>query len=212
MPETTRIKICGITSIDEIYWLNHFCPDYAGFVFTESRRQVNPEFAAKLGKELALSIKRVGVFVDLEPVRAAKISEMTGLDVIQLHGREDSFYIDQLRSIIRPGIEIWKALRVDAVHMPDESVIRSMHMDRLLLDTYVDGVPGGTGRCFDWKLVSQMDIKLPIILAGGLHPGNVKDAIQQASPFAVDTSSGVESGGRKDKEKLQAFIEAIKSS
>ena len=212
MPGMTKIKICGITSMDEVYWLNHFCPDYAGFVFTESRRQVSPEFAANLGKELALSIKKVGVFVDLEPVRAAKISEMTGLDVIQLHGREDSFYIDQLRSIIRPGIEIWKALRIDAFHMPDDRMLRSINIDRLLLDTYVDGASGGTGRCFDWKLVSQMDTGYPIVLAGGLHPGNVKDAIQQASPFAVDTSSGVESGGRKDKEKLQAFIEAIKSS
>lgn len=206
----TLVKICGITDKKEIGYMNKYRPDYAGFVFAGSRRQVTPEQAVELEAGLAPGIKTVGVFVDYEVELVADIVERTGLQAVQLHGSEDGRYIEMLRSLLKPGLEIWKALRVDAGHIPEIELLRSLAVDRLLLDTYVEGAQGGTGKCFDWGLVSHLDTALPIILAGGLNPGNVRQAIERASPYAVDTSSGVESSGVKDEQKLQAFIEAVR--
>lgn len=210
MLNMTKVKICGITNRIEVGCLNQYKPDYAGFVFAKSRRQVTPEQAAELGFGLAPVIKRVGVFVDHEVQMVANIAQKAGLDVVQLHGDENGGYIEVLRALLMPGTEIWKGFRLDAVHMPQPDLLFSMDIDRLLLDTYVEGNQGGTGKCFDWRLVSQLDTALPIVLAGGLNQGNVRDAIEQASPFAVDISSGVESEGIKDERKLKAFIDVVR--
>lgn len=206
----TKVKICGITNLKEISFLNKYLPEYTGFVFAKSRRQVTPEQAAELGAGLSPVIKRVGVFVDHEAELVADITEQAGLDAVQLHGGESSRYIEVLRSLLKPGIEIWKAIRVDNDHIPDPVMIGSMGVDRLLLDTYVNDAYGGTGKCFDWRLVSKICLDLPIILAGGLRPDNVRQAMEQAMPFAVDTSSGVESEGLKDDNKILTFIEAVR--
>ena len=206
----TRIKICGITNRKEIGFLNKYQPEYAGFVFAKSRRQVSVEQAAELVTELAPVVKRVGVFVDDDVEQVAAIAESAGLDAVQLHGNENGQYTRVLRSLLKPGTEIWKALRMDEEHLPVYELLSSMDIDRLLLDTYVEGSNGGSGKCFDWRLVSKLETTLPIVLAGGLNPGNVKQAIGQISPYAVDTSSGVESDGVKDEQKLKAFIEAVR--
>ncbi len=194
----------------EISFLNRYLPDYAGFVFAKSRRQVTPAQAVELGTELLPAVKRVGVFVDCGVKMIADIVETTGFDAVQLHGGEDCHYIELLRSLLKPGIEIWKALRMDESRMPEPGLLKSKHVDRLLLDTYAESAYGGTGKCFEWSLVSQLDTALPIVLAGGLRPDNVRRAIEQASPFAVDTSSGVEREGVKDDQKMYAFIKAVR--
>lgn len=226
----TRVKICGITDKSEITFLNKYLPDYVGFVFAAGRHKVTPEFAAGLAAGLAPAIKKTGVFVDMGPGQVAAIAEITGLDAIQLHGSEDDEYIRTLRLMMKSGIEIWKALRIggDSTdvriggermdvrigggHIPCPVCINSLSADKLLLDTFVPNCPGSTGRTFDWRLAMQLKrlTKLPIILAGGLHPGNVQQAAATVSPYAVDTSSGVESGGVKDERKVKAFIEAAR--
>lgn len=210
----TKIKICGITNMIETDFLNKCLPDYAGFVFAKSRRQVTSEVASELCTGLVPHIKRVGVFVNHEAELVADIAREVGLDAVQLHGSENRLYIELLRSLLKNGTEVWKALRVDAEHMPSPDLIQSMDIDRLLLDTYVEDTHGGTGKCFDWSLVSQlvtqMETPLPIVLAGGLKPENVRQAMESALPFAVDTSSGVETEGIKDVQKLLAFIEAVR--
>ncbi len=206
----TKVKICGITNSMEIGFLNKYMPDYAGFVFAKSRRQVTPEQALKLGAGLSSGVRKVGVFVNHEVKLAARIAKQTGLDVLQLHGEEDKNYIDQLRPLLKQGVEIWKALRIDALHMPEPGMLSRLDIDRLLVDTYIAGTSGGTGQCFDWGLLVKLESAWPIVLAGGLTPENAGQAVRQASPYAADTSSGVESEGIKDEQKLRAFIEAVR--
>lgn len=216
----TKIKICGITQSIEIEYLNRYLPDYAGFVFAESKRRVTAEKAAALSSCLAQGIKKVGVFVDMEPESIAAIATQVGLDVLQLHGYEDGEYIRTLRPLLKPGTEIWKAVRVASGHTIDSlaaSVATSdsglaplEEADKILLDSYLPGSFGGTGKTFDWTLASRFGSALPIILAGGLNPDNVREAIEQVRPFAVDTSSGVEGEGIKNEYKLKAFIEAVR--
>ena len=207
----TKIKICGIKNSEELRISNKYRPDYIGFVFAAgSRRQLKPSQAAELGEKLMPGIKKVGVFVDSDAFHTADIAAQTGLDAVQLHGNEDGRYIKLLRSLIKPGTEIWKALRIGAGHLPQPCLPGEMEIDRLLLDTYVAGIPGGTGRSFDWEVVPQLDTGIPVVLAGGLCPGNVSEAIKQALPYAVDTSSGVEHEGKKDENKIRAFIKAVR--
>ncbi len=204
----TKIKICGITQSAEIEYLNKYIPDYAGFVFANSKRRVAAEKAAFLSANLAQEIKKVGVFVDMEPADAAIIAAQVGLDVLQLHGSEDEEYIKTLRPLLRRGTEIWKAVRVSSDL--ENYGFPAAQTDRILLDSYVPGSPGGTGKTFDWTLASRFDSALPVVLAGGLNADNVRQAIEQVRPFAVDTSSGVESDGIKNEFKLKAFIKAVR--
>ena len=242
----TKVKICGITNITEIDFLNKYLPDYIGFVFAASKRRVTAEKAADLAAGLSPAIRKVGVFVDMELEKAAAISALVGMDALQLHGSEDASYIVALRRLLKPGTEIWKAVRMGGGISPgrsselggsadtagghlqsDEALVLgskgsnlghvyeslgSYSADRLILDTYIADRSGGTGKTFDWGLAQQLGkhIPLPIILAGGLNPGNVRRAIEQVSPFAVDTSSGVEGDGMKDEVKVRNFIETVR--
>lgn len=203
-----KIKICGITQITEIEYLNKCLPDYAGFVFAKSKRRVTADAAAILSAYLTQEIKKVGVFVDMDPASAALIAAQVGLDVLQLHGSEDEGYIGTLRPLLKPGTEIWKAVRVS----PTTRLIPLAKADRILLDSYLPDCPGGSGKAFDWTLASQFRSTLPVILAGGLNPNNVRQAIDLVQPFAVDVSSGVEGEGAKDQHKLKAFIEAVRQT
>ncbi len=204
----TKIKICGITQSAEIEYLNRYMPDYAGFVFAKSKRSVDADKAAILSVRLRQEIKKVGVFVDMEPASAAIIAAQVGLDVLQLHGSEDEEYIETLRTLLKPGTEIWKAVRVS----PDLVIhgFPAAKADKILLDSYVPGCPGGSGKTFDWTLASRFASVIPLVLAGGLNPDNVREAIERVRPFAVDTSSGVEGEDMKDEYKLKAFIKAVR--
>ncbi len=208
----TRIKICGITCDNDIRIVNKYLPDYAGFVFAESRRRVSAETAKNLGCGLDPRIKKAGVFVDMDLEQLAEIAEKAGLEVVQLHGNETQDYIDRLRMKLHTGMQnrtqIWKAVRVS-----DKSSLRELsryRADFFLTDTYVKGKQGGSGVRFDWSLLSDFEERNKIIMAGGLTPDNVNEAVSTIRPFGVDVSSGVEMDGKKSDRLVGEFIRRVR--
>lgn len=205
-----RVKICGITAEKDVEILNRYLPDYAGFVFAKSRRQLTAEQAGRLGAKLADSIKKVGVFVNAVQDEIIEAVSVARLDAVQLHGDETREYLDQLRYRLGEGIEIWKAIRVK-----DDGSLNGLDVysaDRYLLDAFADNSYGGSGKIFDWKYAEAAGTRRCILLAGGLNPDNVAAAIKTAKPFAVDVSSGVESDGSKDETKVRYFMNAVKEA
>lgn len=199
----TKIKLCGMMGEQDIAIANILCPDYIGFVFAPwSKRYVTPDVAASMRKQLRPEITAVGVFVDEELSRVAELLEQGVIDMAQLHGREDEDYIRELKA--RTG----KAL-IKSVCMENEADIwkaEKCPADYVILDSG----RGGTGKHFDWKLAAQ--VKRPYFLAGGLTAGTVREAVEMLRPYAVDVSSGIETAGRKDAEKMRAFVTAARSA
>jgi phosphoribosylanthranilate isomerase len=201
----TKVKICGLTRIEEIRAANRFHPDYIGFVFAKSRRQINAKTARELKNALDSGIKAVGVFVDEEIDTIVSLVQSGILDAVQLHGNEEEEYINRLRRAI--SVPIIKTVNVQS----REQILCASHLpcDYLLLDTYLPGKRGGSGKCFDWDLIPA--IKKPYFLAGGLDNRNVADAIKKLHPYCVDVSSGVETDGHKDSAKMAEFINQVRS-
>jgi len=197
----TQVKICGLTRPEDIRCVNRLRPSYIGFIlnFEKSRRNLAPSEAAGLRRSLAPGIRAVGVMVDQPIDTAVELAHKVGLDVIQLHGGEDDSYIAALRA--RAGVPVWKAFRVRTAADLDSA--RRSAADQVLLDNGY-----GTGETFLWDLADGFD--RPFILAGGLTPLNVADAIRQLKPSLVDVSSGVETDGRKDPQKIAAFMDAVR--
>ena len=182
----TKIKLCGMQREEHIEWANEAGCDYIGFVFAPSRRQISREVAADLRRRVNPAIAVVGVFVD-EPVEhIIRIAEEGIIDLIQLHGREDEAYLRALRSVCSLPI-------IKAVCNPHTTLVESSTADYILLD----GAKGGSGKMFDWRQASGYD--KPIFLAGGLHAGNLENAIRTVCPYAVDMSSGLEERGEKQR-------------
>ncbi len=197
------IKICGIRRFEDIEIINKYKPDYIGFVFAESRRQVTPEFAAELSAGLDKSVKTVGVFVNAPKAEVENTAKIAGLSAVQLHGDETAEYIRGLSV----DCEIWKAVRLrDGDDIPDFD-----GADKILLDKFKDTGYGGSGEAFDWSKVGKIKTQKPIILAGGLNENNVKKGIEIFSPYGVDVSSGVETDGFKDEIKIKRFTEAVRA-
>ncbi|MGC8545926.1 MAG: phosphoribosylanthranilate isomerase [Athalassotoga sp.] len=201
----TKIKICGLRRIEDIEYANRLRPDYVGFVFSQSKRIVSKEKAKTLIASLDAGIKRVGVFVNEKMDFVYDITTSLNLDVIQLHGDEDESYIGNLKKIF--DTEIWKALRVKA----SEDLVFETNADKILIESFVKGAYGGTGISFDWNSVKNFEFRKPLILAGGLNTSNVEEGIRKVRPYAVDVSSGVETDGYKDFEKMKEFIEKVRS-
>ena len=199
----TRIKLCGLTRPCDIQWANALLPDYIGFVFArKSRRWVSPEEAKALREGLDADIRAVGVFVNASPEAVAALLNNDVIDMAQLHGNEDEAYIRSLRRLTdKPLIQ---AFRVDGP--ADLERACQSPADHILLDNG----PGGTGAAFDWALLKDFD--RPYFLAGGLEPGNVAQAVRAIRPFAVDVSSGIETGGVKDVMKMTAFVSAVRNA
>ena len=197
----TKIKLCGLSRPCDIETANRLLPEYIGFVFApKSKRYVPPETAAALTGLLHPSIQAVGVFVREEPEQVARLLRDGIIDIAQLHGGEDAAYVRVLRRLTdRP---ILQAFRVDSA--ADVAAAQKSEADMILLDAGA----GGTGTAFDWTLLR--DIRRPYFLAGGLHPGNVREAMERLSPYAVDVSSGIETDGRKDADKMEAFMRAVR--
>jgi Phosphoribosylanthranilate isomerase len=197
----TKIKICGIKRECDAIMLNRAAPDYAGFVFYEgSRRFVSADMALRLRELTKPEIKTVGVFVNA-PVEI--ISDLYGsriIDIVQLHGDEDEEYISGLRRVSE-GTEVWKAYKVRSQRDIEEAAKSSA--DMVLLDNGY-----GTGERFDWGFIRGFP--RPFILAGGLTPENIGQAIEKLHPFAVDVSSGVETLGVKDEDKILAAVKAVR--
>lgn len=201
--ETAKIKICGLFRPCDAEYVNVALPDYAGLVFYEkSRRRVAPEQARELRAAISPAIKTVGVFVNAPKEQIAALRRENVIDAVQLHGGEGDAYMMELRSII-PGVPIWKAYKIRAAS--DLEAAAKSAADMVLLDNGY-----GTGEPFDWSLIGSFP--RPFILAGGLTPDNIPDAISRFHPYAVDISSGVESGGVKDKNKIFATVAAARRS
>ncbi len=202
----SKIKICGLFRPEDIAAVNKAKPDYAGFVFAPSRRQVSPDHAARLIAQLDPSILPVGVFVNESPAAVARIAARAGLRVLQLHGEEDAAYLAQLRSLT--DCEVWKAVRVkDAGSL---STMEGLNVERFLLDAYIKGEYGGCGESFRWELLNGLD-RRDFILAGGLHEGNLGEALRTVRPHCVDLSSGAETKGLKDARKIETLVSIARS-
>ncbi len=197
----TKIKICGLYRDQDIDYVNEARPDYAGFIlhFPKSHRNLDVDRALKLRNRLLSQIRAVSVFVDQPMETLIFTAERLRADVIQLHGQEGDDYIKELRE--KTGREIWKAFKVRCEE--DLVAASSCKADMVLLDNGY-----GTGQTFDWSLLQAFD--RPFILAGGLTPFNISDAIGRLKPTAVDLSSGVETEGRKDRKKIMAAVRAAR--
>ena len=210
----TRIKICGIREGVHALAAVEAGVDFIGFVFAPVRRQVSPVKAREIVdtvKKSSSAIKPVGVFVDAPASEVNRIADFCGLDLVQLSGNESWEYC---RQIARPVI---KAIRIGQQRPEDINTeltvgLKTLSPQRfiILLDSQVEGKYGGTGITFNWKLAQQVTKEFPVIIAGGLNPENVAQAIEIATPWGVDVSSGVETDGTKDIAKIKAFIEAVR--
>ncbi len=201
----TAIKICGLSRTSDIEAANRLHPDYIGFVFADSHRQISEEQAQKLREKLDPTIQTVGVFVNEDIQRIVELCQQSLIDLVQLHGDEDGDYIRQLKDRIPNKI-------IKAVRVRDRKDVEASHdydCDYILFDSFRYQTYGGSGTSFDWSLLSN--VEKPFFLAGGLHYDNISKAIQQCNPYCVDVSSGVESGGVKDPEKMMEFMTRIKS-
>ena len=202
-----RSKICGITRIEDALAAAHAGADAIGLVFyAKSPRAVNVQQARAIIAALPPFVTTTGLFVNASRCELGEILDAVPLDLLQFHGDETPAecegyhrpYIKALR--VRPGDDLQAACRA------------YRNASGILLDTFVAGVPGGTGEAFDWSLVPE-HLDKPIVMAGGLHAGNVAQAITQVKPWAVDVSGGVESSkGIKDHGKIDAFIKAVRGS
>ena len=196
----TKIKLCGLSRICDIEAANRLKPEYIGFVFLpKSKRYVTYEKAKELKSLLSPDIKVVGVFVDESAEIVARLLNDGTIDIAQLHGGEDEEYISRLRKLT--GKPIIKAFRIES----EEDIARAekSSADHILLDSGM-----GPGKVFDWSLIQS--IKRPYFLAGGLDCDNVGEAIKKLRPYAVDVSSGIETNGLKDKEKMAAFVAKVR--
>lgn len=197
----TKIKICGLSRECDIDFVNETKPDYAGFVvnFPKSRRNVSHDRARELASRLSLEITPVGVFVDERPEVIAELVSCGAIRAAQLHGSEDEEYIKNLRALCR--CEIIQAFRVK----DEEGVRRAARSsaDYVLLDG-----GQGEGRRFDWRLAENFP--RPCFIAGGLGAENAAEVMEKLRPFALDMSSGVETDGFKDLEKIRAAVAAVR--
>ena len=199
-----RVKVCGITNLDDALAAVSYGADALGFIFAPSPRQIDPKQVRDIALQIPPFVTRVGVFVDVTLETVRQLRTDCHLDAIQLHGQEDDEYITAL------GGQVIKAIRMKDADSVREGMYPSA---ALLLDTYRPNQVGGTGQTFDWALARKPSQQRPVILAGGLNPENIKQAIKAVGPYAVDVSSGVESApGRKDHEKLARFINRAKTN
>lgn len=202
------IKICGITSKEEIQSINEVKPDYIGFVFAESKRKVSVDEAKELSNALNKGIKIVGVFRNNSEEEIINVLSKVPLDVIQLHGDEDNEFINRLRE--KSKVEIWKAITVTS--RSDMEKALKYKVNTLVLD----GSIPGSGNVFNWDNLKDININKKIFLAGGINENNVLEAINKVKPDGIDTSSGVEvideKGRRKDKQKMKRLIRKVREN
>lgn len=197
-----KVKICGLRRPEDIEAANAAKPDYVGFIFVEgTKRYVEPIQAAQFRKDLAGDIQTVGVFVNARIEKIVAICKAGIIDVIQLHGEEDATYIDQLKGQVDQEI-------IKSVAVGDDLVVAPNQADYLLFDS-LSPSRGGSGKIFDWQMVSAYQEK-PFFLAGGLGVENIEEALKVVRPYAVDASSSLETDGVKDPVKMQEFVAKIR--
>ncbi len=194
----SRIKICGLSRIEDIEYVNCAKPDYAGFVinFPKSHRNVPLGRLVELSHMVDKDIKKVGVFVNQEAEEIARIAEMAELDYIQLHGNEDEAYIEYIKNITK--VPVIKAFVIK--EKEDVRKAKASKADYILLDS-----GQGSGQDFDWRLLEEID--RDFFLAGGISTENIETALRNVKPYAVDVSSGVETSGIKDIKKIMDIVQ-----
>ncbi len=202
-----RVKICGITTVQDAKAAMDLGADAIGVIFARSPRRVTQKLAAQISRAVGPWIAVLGVFVDEAPAEIRRLVRECHLSAVQLHGRETPKRVESLE-----GVKVIKAFHVSEGFRPSEmAAYRSA--DAFLFDTKVPGQSGGTGVIFDWKILDQFRSDKPFIISGGLHPGNVAQAIRYFKPYGVEVSSGVEkSAGKKDLKKIREFIRNAKKS
>lgn len=202
---SVRVKICGITRVEDALAAAQSGADAIGFVFWEkSARYITPQQVREIASALPPFVDKVGVYVNPTREWVEETASAAGLTLLQFHGDEDPAFCEQF---LLPYI---KAIRVQEGLDLLQYANQFRHARGLLLDTYAASMPGGTGHVFDWNLIPQ-NLPMPLILSGGLHPDNVRQAIEKTQPWAVDVSTGVEaSKGIKDKNKIAAFMQGVK--
>ena len=218
---TPKVKMCGISKVETIPAVVEAKPDYMGLVFAPSKRQVtvdqakilveelNRGYAKKYGSDTEHdkndTIKTVGVFVNETVDNLVTIANEANLDAVQLHGDEDEAFIQSLKE--RTNVEVWKAIQIRTAADTEKWIDSSA--DMLLFDAYHKDERGGTGEVFDWSSLDAFE--RPFMLAGGIDSTNVARAIRTVRPYGIDISSGIETNGVKDDEKITAFIKIVKS-
>ena len=192
----TKVKICGLSTKEAVKTAVSVGADYIGFVFAPSKRQVTVEQAIELAKFIPSHIQKVGVFVSPSRAELLEAVDKVGLDFVQVHGQ----VVDKLFENLPCG-------SIQAVQVDGDGHVPNSQADYLLFDAPV----AGSGQTFDWGRLDTTELAQPFFIAGGLNEDNVARAIQHFSPFAVDVSSGVETNGQKDHEKIRRFIERVKN-
>lgn len=202
-----RVKICGITDAAEADAAAAAGADAVGFVFAPSRRQIGAVRARQVAAALPPFVTRVGVVVNEPLERLRALVEGVGLDAVQLHGDEPPAYC---AAVATWGVRVIKAVPV--VGPLDLERLRAYRAAAVLLDAHRPGQRGGTGQAFDWRLAAPVARAVRVVLSGGLRPETVAEAVHIVRPYAVDVSSGVETGGRKDPAKMAAFVAAARAA
>ena len=192
----TKVKICGLSTKEAVKTAVSAGADYIGFVFAPSKRQVTVEQAIELVKFIPSHIQTVGVFVSPSRAELLEAVDKVGLDFAQVHGQ----VVDKLFENLPCG-------SIQAVQIDEGGHVPNSQADYLLFDAPV----AGSGQTFDWGQLDTTELSQPFFIAGGLNEDNVEEAIQHFTPYAVDVSSGVETNGQKDHEKIRRFIERVKN-
>ena len=213
----TKVKICGLSEIEPALVAGRAGADFVGLVFAPSKRRVSPEEALPI-VEAVHSLRPcpavVGVFVNSPFQEVNQIANYCQLDLVQLSGDETWEYCQQIEKPVIKAIHVshrWSAEELLA-HLENGQRIPGSQSPIYLLDTLVEHQYGGTGQVFAWEIARQVTTKFPVVIAGGLHPGNVGQLVASLKPWGVDVSSGVETDGVKDVEKIKAFVKAVRST
>jgi phosphoribosylanthranilate isomerase len=206
-----RIKICGITQIQQGQEIAALGATTLGFICVKlSPRYVTPEQIKIIIQNLPAEIEKIGIFADHQPAEIASVVATANLTGVQLHGAESPNFCAQLRQIISSDIELIKAFRIKTAESLNDTEAYINYVDTLLLDAYHPQMLGGTGKTIDWQDLQQFNPTLPWMLAGGLTPDNVSDALSRLQPDGIDLSSGVErSPGDKDMFKVAQLFEQL---
>lgn len=206
----TRIKICGITNLEDARYASGALVDYLGFIFYEkSPRFIDPAEAGAIINWIE-GPEKVGVFVNQSIDEVNTIAKQSGLDFVQLHGDESLEYCQLIDKPIIKAIHI--SSDTDVSELTEQIKLYAEVSEFLLFDTKTDGLWGGTGQTFDWSILNNIPPDTRFFLSGGLNPDNVKQAINKVNPFAIDVSSGVEEEpGLKDFEKIDALMDEMRS-
>lgn len=202
-----RVKICGITSLEDAERAAELGAWAVGLIFHRpSPRCCPPDEAAAIAAALRRRIEVVGVFVNRPLDEVVRRADEVGFSMVQLHGEEGPAYCSEVAR--RTGCRVMKARQVRSG--ADLLALATFHVDFHLLDAHADGLRGGTGETFDWRLAARRRSRVPMLLSGGLTPDNAGEAIAQTSPWGVDVATGVEARpGRKDPARLEAFFAAV---